>query len=366
MVVDRIDGIGKDGYPCSSVSIRGKKEMAHPKGARTTIVLLPPRMPGVSAPLRTRWHGLCRCFHMRAPIAAMALCLASAPLAAQESLGHDGPQAQLTHAMQALAKATDDAARDSISHGIKRTLGALLGAAGGMRADLSQVPISKVDAPDGRFRLITWNVPRNDGSHRYEGFLLQVDGRRETLYELRDMTQELAEPGPLELGAERWYGALYYDVVPVKRGNKTYYTLLGWKGHSNVETRKVIDVLHFRGTKPRFGAPIFQPPPPPSNKPAAVTARSKAHRILFGYSHEATMTLRREDGDARIVFDHLSPLRPELAGQRAFYGPDLSYDAYTWRKDHWAYERDVDARMRDGVRRPWNDPRPKGERRGRQ
>lgn len=296
----------------------------------------------------------------------LLLAMLTGPAAAQESLANDGPVARLGQAMRALAAAQEDAQRDSISASVKHTLATLLGGPDGMRVDLSEVPISRLEAPDGTFRLITWNVPHAEGSHRYEGFLLHQHGRRANLFELRDMTVELEEPAALELGPERWYGALYYDVIPVKRGGKTYYTLLGWKGHSNVETRKVIEVLHFRGAKPRFGAPIFQQPPAQSDRPAAVTSRAKPHRVLFGYAYEATMALRREDGDARIVLDHLSPLRPELAGQWAFYGPDLSYDAYTWRKDHWAYERDVDARTKDGGRRPWNDPRPPGERRGRQ
>jgi hypothetical protein len=205
------------------------------------------------------------------------------------------------------------------------------------------VKLSRVDAPDGRFRLFTWNIAYTDGHHRFEGLLLVQDRKRRVLYELRDMTDKVGSPTSVELGPDTWYGALYYAVVPTTRGGKTYYTLLGWKGHSTVETRKVIEVLSFKGGVPRFGAPLFG------------NDRVRRHREVFGFSFQASMSLRWDDQGERIVLDHLSPQRPDLAGQAAFYGPDLSYDAYVWQKDHWAYQRDIDAREQ-GPSRPWTAP----------
>lgn len=281
---------------------------------------------------------------MRAIILTTALSISgSTHCPAQEVIGNDGDLARLTATIEAMNKAATDATKDSLSEVLKSGLRALLDADNGLSRDLEALPITRVDAPDGKFRLITWNVAHTDGTHRYEGLLLVNDRKRRTLFDLRDMTENIPSPETPELGPERWYGALYYAVVPVKKGAKTYYTLLGWKGLSKIETRKVIEVLGFKGGQPRFGAPLFG------------EGRLKKNRVVFGYSQEVSMSLRWEAADGRIICDHLVPLRPDLEGQWPFYGPDLSYDAYGWQKGRWVFQRDVDVRG-DGQSKPYNPP----------
>jgi hypothetical protein len=267
---------------------------------------------------------------------SLLFALAASASAAQE----DGALSRAIAAAKAMPTAGTDAARDSLSAVLKQALRSVLDRPEGLTVRLDSLPLSRVDAPDGRFRIITWNVPRRDGSHGYEGLLLVREGQRHHLHELRDRTDQIAAPEVPELGVNKWYGALYYDMVPVRRAGRTWYTLLGWKGYSKVETRKVIEVLWFRGAQPRFGAPLFG------------EGKLKRTRQVFGYSFQATMLLRHDKEQGRIILDHLSPARPDLEGQWAFYGPDLSYDAYVWDKDHWRLQRDVD------VRDPRRDPRP--------
>jgi hypothetical protein len=258
-------------------------------------------------------------------------------------VGQDWRTALISSAA-ALPKVGSVEARDSLDTAIKAGLRELFNSPQAFTEDLSDLPLSRVDAPDGSWRFITWNLPQADGSNRFEGFLMVRDGRKSSLFELRDRSPELTAPEVPELGPDRWYGALYYQVIPVKKGGRTYYTLLGWKGYSKVETRKVIEVLSFRGGKPRFGAPLFG------------TGKLKRNRRVFGYSHQASMMLRYEPDADRIVLDHLAPTRADQEGQFAFYGPDLSYDAFVWEKGGWVYQRDIDARdqRRDG--RPYQAP----------
>ena len=270
--------------------------------------------------------------------------------------GHGFSSAQdedrsLTAHLQALAMASTDAARDSIDPLINADLRTILEREDGLIRSMDDLPISRVDAPDGTFRLITWNVPREDGSHIYHGFLLAKQGRTRVLHELKDMTASITTPELAELGPDRWYGALYYQVIPVKKGGKTWYTLLGWKGYSKVETRKVIDVLSFRGGKPRFGAPAFTP-----NTTDAPKSRVKQQRVIHGFFFQAKMLLQYDQEHQRIVLDHLSPLRADMAGQNVFTGPDLSYDAYVWENGQWQYQRDIDARDMRNNGRPFNAP----------
>lgn len=255
-----------------------------------------------------------------------------------------GDKQALIAEVKALSAASTDAARDSINPLLKQELRKLLNAPTGLTLPMDDVPLSRVDAPGGKFRLITWNLARADGSHQYEGFLLSQNGRVTSLVELRDKTSSIPSAEAVELGPDRWYGALYYHVVPVKKGGKTWYTLLGWKGYSKVETRKVIEVLSFRGGKPRFGAALFG------------TGRPKAMRKSYGYSFQTSMVLRWEPEMEAILMDHLSPSRADMVGQPAYYGPDMTHDAYFWYKGEWWLEPDIDARELRPTGRTYKPP----------
>lgn len=269
-------------------------------------------------------------------LSVMLLCLVRGSIAQTD-------HAELNKAVEAFTSARTDAHRDSLSGELKRVLKAVLDGEDAFTARFDDVRLSRVDAPDGRFRLFTWNIPYADGHHRFEGLLLVKEKKRRVIFELQDRTDQITTPANVELGPERWYGALYYDVVQTTKAGKVYYTLLGWKGYSTVETRKVIDVLSFKGSTPRFGAPLFG------------EGRVRRQREVYGFSFQASMSLRLEPAFQRIVMDHLSPTRPDLEGQAAFYGPDLSYDAYVWEKDHWVFKRDVDAREASPAK-PYNPP----------
>lgn len=259
-----------------------------------------------------------------------------------------GPLADAVAQAKALRGADSDAAREQASERLKASLRAVLDAPDGLSVALDSLPLSRVEAPDGSLRLITWNLPFADGSHRYEGLLLARQGKAQALFELRDQTAAISNPELAELGPDRWYGALYYQLIPMKKGGKAQYTLLGWKGHSATETRKVIEVLSFRGGKPRFGAPLFG------------KAKLKEQRKVFPYAFQASMMLRYEPEQDRIVLDHLSPLRPDLSGKGALMGPDMSFDAYVRDKGQWRYERDIDLRDPRKDKRPFKAPPPQG------
>ena len=248
------------------------------------------------------------------------------------SVAQPSERARLAVNLKALGNAPNDAYQDSLNKVIKSDLRTLLDVDNGLGIPFDSIPITRVDATDGAFRLCTWNLPRADGSQQYEGFLVVRTDRGRSLFELRDMTPKIPSPEVPELGPERWYGALYYDVIPVKKGNNTFYTLLGWKGYSKSETQKVIEILSFKNGKPRFGAPLFG------------KGKLKVMRKVFGFSAQATMTLRYDKTMEGILLDHLSPSRADMEGQREFYGPDMTQDAYFWHKGEWWFGPDMDTK----------------------
>jgi hypothetical protein len=70
--------------------------------------------------------------------------------------------------------------------------------------------------------------------------------------------------------------------------------------------------------------------------------RKYPRRIVFQYSSEVVMSLKYYDDKQMIVFDHLSPKDAFMEGQYQYYGPDFSYDGFTYHKDKWKYIEDID------------------------
>ncbi|MEZ4738170.1 MAG: hypothetical protein R2818_02175 [Flavobacteriales bacterium] len=285
-------------------------------------------------------------FHVLETMGTIRSILLGSLLLGSTAGAQDGTLTRLSQNLKAIASAPSDAIQDSLNAVIETDLRALLDAKDAFSNPFTGVPITKVDSPDSTFRLFTWNLPRKDGTHSYRGFLLTRTNRTSTLFELRDQTDRIPSPEVPELGPERWYGALYYEVIPVNHGGKRYYTLLGWKGYSRAETRKVIEVLSFRNGKPRFGAPLFG------------RGKIKAMRKVYGYSFQASMTLRYEPELEAIIMDHLAPPREELKGQAAFYGPDMTHDGYFWHKGEWWFGPNVDLRDKSEKAKPFNAPPP--------
>lgn len=219
--------------------------------------------------------------------------------------------------------------------------------------------VSRLTSKDKKFRIITWNVPKNDGTHAYFGFL-QVNNVKiqkvgwfkkikTTEYELFPLQDKSAAVKSAEtyLGdPTKWFGMLYYTVIDCDG----YYTLLGWDGNDNLTQKKFIDILYFKsdGT-PQFGKDVFKIP------------KKSPKRIVFEYSSEVAMSLKYNERSNRIVFSHLAPREegPQLEGQFQYYGPDGSFDAFEQSKDRWILNEDIDARNRknknDNAKKPDSD-----------
>lgn len=185
--------------------------------------------------------------------------------------------------------------------------------------------ISILKASDNSFRIVTWFIPFNDGSYRYYGTIqMATSNGTLKLFPLNDGTTSLTDPNQLT-DNKNWFGARYYEIVPmVVNGQQPYFILLGWKGNTLKTSKKVIEVLSFDKNLPVFGKPIFE------------TAKNKPlqNRVVFEYSKANAMTLIWDKKVNMIVFDHLAPYEPQMAGKFEFYGSDLSFDAYkiTWGK----------------------------------
>ncbi len=180
--------------------------------------------------------------------------------------------------------------------------------------------LAAIASPDGKFRLFNWHRPMPDGTHQYEAILLFPDG--EGYVELTDASELSAAETAGEITTANWYGALYYDIIPVSKKKQDYYVLLGWDATSEITTRKVMDALHFTDdSSPVLGKPVF------------ATEDGFLHRRVFEYAGDVSMTVKYVHPFDAIVFDKLEPLQPGLKGQHQFYGPGTGLSGYTVSKD---------------------------------
>lgn len=178
--------------------------------------------------------------------------------------------------------------------------------------------VSVIKSPDQAFRILSWYVLLENGTYRYYGAIqMNTKSGPLKLYPLIDQTENLGDPNVIT-NNQKWFGARYYEIVPVTSGNRLpYYVLLGWKGNTQITTKKVIDVLSFDKDKLTFGAPVFD----------GKELKGK-NRIIFEYAKSNAMTLKTDLKAGMIVFDHLASFDPEIKEKFEYYGSDGTFDGF--------------------------------------
>jgi len=190
-------------------------------------------------------------------------------------------------------------------------------------------------APDNSFRIITWTLPKRDrSSYNYFGYLQTYNKLKKTskIYPLVNTGGDIDNPQLAKLTPANWYGAVYYQMIPCKRHGKMYYVLLGKRWIDWKKSQKIIDVVYISGEKVFFGFPIFK------------INKKTQDRVLLTYSADVSMSLRYDERDKKITYDHLQPSDPKLEGMYEFYGPDGSYDDFIFKSGTWTVELASDVR----------------------
>ncbi len=188
-----------------------------------------------------------------------------------------------------------------------------------------------IDSPDKGIRIVNWNVEQADFSHRYYCFVIQHDKKKKeyNVTELKDKSFGMPSQPDDIISSDEWYGALYYKIIPVKKGSKTLYTVLGWDYNSSMSQLKLVDVIYFSGNSVKLGAAIFK------------VGKETKKRLFYEHSKKVTMYLSYEEDRKRIMMDHLSPETPSMKNFKSYYVPDLSYDALIYQNNKWVLHEDV-------------------------
>ena len=191
--------------------------------------------------------------------------------------------------------------------------------------------IGTISSDDKKIRLFNWNIEQDDHTQKYYCYILRFDERKKEFMtsELIDNSFMLPARPDGVLDWKDWYGALYYKIITISKGNKQIYTLLGLDANTTMSNIKLIDVLTFTGNNPKLGSPIFK------------TKTETLKRVFFEHSEKAYMSLKYEARYNRIIYDHLSPETQSMTGFYSYYVPDFTYDAFILTKDKWILEEDV-------------------------
>ncbi len=245
-----------------------------------------------------------------------------------------------------IAKSSEDVEKKELSDRIDALLQNSLSNPEMFTHDFNRVKKMAILKPeDDSFRLFNWNIPLNNGVNEFRCYIITPAEDMNMVHELTKPKRPDKKLDSRYLELDRWYGCLYYDIVPIKKGKKTYYTLLGYSPDRKAATKKYIDVLTINNGRPRLGAPIFK------------SEKGMKKRVIFEFSAEVSMTVRWQEETKRIILDHLEPRSPEMQGNYQFYGPDGTFDAYILMKDTWELQKGVDFRSIEKSDKTYRDPR---------
>ena len=211
--------------------------------------------------------------------------------------------------------------------------------------------IFKPVSSDGTLRVFTWNYPKEDGTQLYFGCLFQKIGKKDspTFIKFNFKPTNLPKWETKVYPEEKWTGALYYAIAPMKKGRKDpeAYALLGFNSKDNLSNYKLLDILTISGGSCKFGGNYFE------------VKDKNPKRIVFEYSYQVTCSLKYYEKEQTIIVDHLAPRETIYEGFFPEYGPDGSYDGYKLEEGKWKYYPIIDiAPFVNGQAIPFSNPRP--------
>ncbi len=218
--------------------------------------------------------------------------------------------------------------------------------------------ISILTSDDKKIRIFSWAVPKDDGSYEYFGIIQSYNERSKNydIHILKDKSEEIQNPESQALKTDFWYGCVYTEIIQVKSNSRTYYTLIGWDGHTAITNSKLIEVIYLKSNgEALFGAPIFRS-----------YQKGRIRRVIFTYAEQSNMYLSYEKqsytekkrrffnrnkrkeiskSSYMIVFDKLAPMDESLEGQYQFYVPETNiHDAFILDNGKWRYLEMIDTR----------------------
>ena len=200
------------------------------------------------------------------------------------------------------------------------------------------VAISRLSSNDLKIRVFTWELDDSEGNIQYFGFVSSHRmNESPVVFTLNDKSASIERSEYTQCTAEKWYGALYYELRTVESKKGAYYVLMGINRRKSLIKERIVEAIYV-DDEVYFGKEVFN-----------TGNRIYKKRLVFQHSSETDMTLTFED-DETIVVDHLIPSSPAYEGKREYYVPDLSYDAFRLKKGIWTFSEDFNAKLDKNIK----------------
>ncbi len=202
--------------------------------------------------------------------------------------------------------------------------------------------ISRLYAPDSSFRIITWQVKKDEYIYLQQGAIqMRTRDGSLKLTALHDVSMFTGKPGDSVRDANNWIGAIYYRIILKTYNGKKYYTLLGFDDYTISSNKKWMEVLTFNENgEPVFGGPYFSFRNDSAAKvQTAASAKSKQvppARFNIEYKKESSATLNYDSSMDMIVFDELSS-ETEEPEKKDTYVPDGDFEGFKWENGQWVH-----------------------------
>lgn len=192
--------------------------------------------------------------------------------------------------------------------------------------------INIITPDDKSFRIFNWSIAPTDATRRYYG-AIQAPGADLKLYGLIDCSMEVTKGAADSVFRNgRWYGALYYRIMPTDIDGRKAYTLFGLNATSPFSNKKILEVLTMTPQGPVFGAPVFGI--------RSEDTRNKANRFVMEYKKSVQARLNWDAEMNAICFDHLVS-EVNDPNRKYTYVPSGQYDGFRWNNGEWQLVQDL-------------------------
>jgi hypothetical protein len=203
--------------------------------------------------------------------------------------------------------------------------------------------VSKLYPPDSTFRLLTWQLKKDDYMFIQKGAIqMRTKDGSLKLYPLFDASMFTSKPLDSVRTKDNWIGAIYYRIIQKDYKGKNYYTLLGFDDYSVGSNRKWLEVLSFNDNgEPVFGGPFI-------SFKEDTAKRNTQFRFNIEYKKEARTTFNYNPELDMIIFDHLVS-ESEQPERKETYIPDGDFEGFKWKDGQWVHVNQVfDFKLKDG------------------
>ena len=193
--------------------------------------------------------------------------------------------------------------------------------------------INMIAPDDNTFRIFNWEVTMSNTMKHYVG-AIQMPQEHLKLYPLFDYTEQMGkgvEDSILTHG--KWFGALYYQIVPVEFQGHKLYTLFGLNTNGPISNKKILDPLYIDAQGIVFGAPIF-------GVASENFKNQRVNRFVLEYKKDVQVHMNWDPARKMIVFDKLVSQVNDPHRKYTFV-PSGQYDGLRWSDETWNYVRDL-------------------------